>query len=218
MTRETWRLVALWMLAAVTQVLKAVLEENSGICCDGGCKWKQSRWLHSSSFGNVVKATVTTRQARGLSTEGVIPAEPFAQCIASNICIPGTLMDGLLWSLELFKYVVISAVQMGGCCHLLLPGVTCPLWGPFPPSLLWPHSVAWPCGWGGHSVLLGVATWDLMPFDLESAPVQSSLWAAFLLDPGTHSSRAWKPLGAALFSSSLCWEKLVGLVPRPGSS
>lgn len=28
-------------------------------------------------------------------------------------------MDELLLSLELFKSVVISVVQMGGCCHLL---------------------------------------------------------------------------------------------------
>lgn len=75
------------MVAAETQVLKAVLEEKSGICCDGGCKRKQAGGLHSSSIGNVAKAAVTTKQARGLSTDGMIPAEPFAQCIASNICM-----------------------------------------------------------------------------------------------------------------------------------
>lgn len=74
---------------------------------------------------------------------------------------------------------------------------------------------------GGLTVLLGPVSgpatigcfWSCHmrsdALNLEPAPVQSSLWATFLLDIGTHSSWAWKPSGAALFSLSLlgeaCW-------------
>lgn len=58
-----------------------------------------------------------------------------------------------------------------------------------------------------------------MRFDarnLETAPVQSSLWATSLLDielipPGRGNPRVQRS------SARLCWEQLVGLVQRPGS-